>query len=89
VSAPVASFAGEGAYDGDDIYSAVINRHPDAAVILPPRSNRAEQGGWDRTDAARPASAAQYLKHAVAILRETEAVPDGCSPISPRSAGST
>jgi hypothetical protein len=39
VSGPVASFAGDGAYDRDDVYSAVIERHPDAAVIVPPRSS--------------------------------------------------
>jgi hypothetical protein len=36
---PVASFAGDGAYDRDDVYSAVNERHPDAAVIVPPRSS--------------------------------------------------
>ena len=35
---PVASFTGDGAYDQDSVYRAVINRDPDAAVIVPPRS---------------------------------------------------
>src|SRR5271166_4453762 len=39
VAGPVASFTGDGAYDRDDVYSAVIERHPDAAVIVPPRSS--------------------------------------------------
>ena len=39
VSGPVAAFAGDGAYDRDDVYSAVIERHPDAAVIVPRRSS--------------------------------------------------
>ena len=38
VEAPVASFTGDGAFDRDDVYAAVAARHPDAAVIVPPRS---------------------------------------------------
>jgi transposase len=34
----VASFTGDGAYDRDDVYAAVIARHPEAAVIVPPRA---------------------------------------------------
>jgi hypothetical protein len=39
VAGPVASLTGDGAYDRDDVYSAVIERHPVAAVIVPPRSS--------------------------------------------------
>jgi hypothetical protein len=39
VPSPVDSYTGDGAYDQDDDYSAVIARHPDAAVIVPPRSS--------------------------------------------------
>ncbi len=35
----VASFTGDGAYDRDDVYAGVAARHPDAAVIVPPRSS--------------------------------------------------
>jgi len=35
----VASFTGDGAYDRDDVYAEVAARHPDAAVIVPPRSS--------------------------------------------------
>ena len=37
VEGPVASFTGDGAYDRDDVYTEVTTRHPDAAVIVPPR----------------------------------------------------
>jgi hypothetical protein len=37
VTRPVASFTGDGAYDRDDVYSEVSERHPDAAVIVPSR----------------------------------------------------
>ncbi len=39
VRGPVASFTGDGAYDRDDVYGEVAARHPDAAVIIPPRSS--------------------------------------------------
>jgi hypothetical protein len=37
VAGPVASFTGDGAYDRDGVYRAVAERHPDAAVVVPPR----------------------------------------------------
>ena len=39
VGGPVASLTGDGAYDRDDVYAGVAARHPDAEVIVPPRSN--------------------------------------------------
>ena len=39
IARPVASFTGDGAYDRDDVYREVCQRHPDAAVIVPPRSS--------------------------------------------------
>src|SRR3954467_12141830 len=38
VTNPVASFTGDGAFDRDDVYDEVAERHPEAAVIVPPRS---------------------------------------------------
>jgi len=38
LSDPLASFTADGAYDQDRVYEAVRERHPDAAVIVPPRS---------------------------------------------------
>jgi hypothetical protein len=38
ITAPLASFIGDGAYDQSGIYSTVSKRHPKAAVIVPPRS---------------------------------------------------
>jgi hypothetical protein len=34
----LASFTGDGTYDREDIYGTVVERHPDADVIVPPRS---------------------------------------------------
>ena len=39
VDGSVASFTGDGAFDRDDVYAAVAARHPDAAVVVPPRSS--------------------------------------------------
>jgi Transposase DDE domain len=37
VSGPLASVTADGAYDQDGVYADVAERHPDAAVIVPPR----------------------------------------------------
>jgi hypothetical protein len=39
IAGRVASFTGDGAYDRDDVYREISQRHPAAAVIVPPRSN--------------------------------------------------
>src|SRR4051812_19578810 len=38
VAGPVASFTGDGAYDQDSVYASVGERHPAAAVVVPPRA---------------------------------------------------
>jgi len=38
VAGPVASFTADGAYDQDRVYDSVAERHPDAVVVVPPRS---------------------------------------------------
>jgi hypothetical protein len=37
VDGPIASLTGDGAYDRADVYGAVAERHPEAAVVVPPR----------------------------------------------------
>ena len=39
IGGPIASFTADGAFDRDDVYAEVAARHPDAAVIVPPRSS--------------------------------------------------
>ena len=36
---PVGFITGDGAYDRDDVYVEVAARHPEAAVVVPPRAN--------------------------------------------------
>ena len=37
IDAEIASMTADGAYDGEAVYDAVAERHPEAAVIIPPR----------------------------------------------------
>ena len=39
MNGPIASLTADGAYDQDGVYAVVAARHPDAAVIVPPRSS--------------------------------------------------
>ena len=41
---PVASFTADGAYDWDSVYDEVTARHPEAALVVPPRSNAVPSG---------------------------------------------
>src|SRR3712207_6607418 len=38
VAGPVVSFTADGAYDQDGVYASVAARHPEAAVVVPPRA---------------------------------------------------
>ena len=38
VDGPIASVTGDGAYDQDGVYARVAERHPVAAIIVPPRA---------------------------------------------------
>ena len=44
VTDPVASFTGDGAYDREGVYDAVADRHPEAAVVVPPRRDAVPSG---------------------------------------------
>jgi hypothetical protein len=59
VEGPVGSMTGDGAYDGQVVYDAVAQRHPEAAVIIPPRSTAVSSEG----------PATQRDKHLEAIAR--------------------
>ncbi len=38
IADPIASFTGDGGYDQDQVTQAVAERHPDAAIVVPPRA---------------------------------------------------
>ena len=41
ITGAVASFTGDGGYDQDRVYAGVAERHPEAAVVVPPRATAA------------------------------------------------
>ena len=41
----MAAFIGDGAYERDDVYAEVLAHHPDAAVVVPPRSSAVPSAG--------------------------------------------
>jgi hypothetical protein len=65
VTRPVVSFTGDGAFDRDDVYGEVAERHPDAAIIVPPRSS-AVPSGWPRPRRRSATGISSSLPNAVA-----------------------
>src|ERR1700676_229348 len=52
IDGSVASVTGDGAYDADVVYDEIIRRHPEADVIIPPRSTAVmSESGTTRRDA--------------------------------------
>jgi hypothetical protein len=39
IAGTVATFIGDGGHDQDDVYASVAEHHPEAAIIVPPRTN--------------------------------------------------
>jgi hypothetical protein len=58
IGGTVASFTGDGAYDQGGVYDAVAQHHPDAAVIIPPRSDAV----LSETAATRPTQRDRHLQ---------------------------
>jgi hypothetical protein len=58
VAGPVASFMGDGAYDQEGVYASVSERHPEAAVIVPPRSTAV----LSQTAASEPTQRDRHLQ---------------------------
>ena len=59
VMGAVASFRGDGAYDSDNVSTAVAERHPEAAVVVPPRSTAVPSD----TAATAPTQRDRHLQH--------------------------
>jgi hypothetical protein len=58
VAGPVASVTGDGAYDQKGVYTSVGERHPAAAVIVPPRSTAVPS----QTAASEPTQRDRHLQ---------------------------
>jgi transposase len=61
VEGPVASLTGDGAYDQAGVYDSVAERHPEAAVIVPPRATAVPSD----TAATAPTQRDRHLRHIV------------------------
>jgi len=59
VAGPVVSFTGDGAYDQDGVYTSVAERHPEAAVIVPPRASAVPS----QTAESAPTQRDRHLQH--------------------------
>ena len=59
VAGPVASFTGDGAYDQDGVYAGVAERHPEAAIVVPPRSTAVPS----KTAESEPTQRDRHLQH--------------------------
>jgi len=59
VEGPLASFTGDGAYDQDGVAASVAARHPEAAIIVPPRSNAVPS----QTAETAPTQRDRHLQH--------------------------
>jgi hypothetical protein len=55
VDGPVASLTADGAFDRDDVYAAVAARHPEADVVVPPRSGAVPSDAADTASRRRDA----------------------------------
>jgi hypothetical protein len=53
ITDPIASFTADGAYDQDRVYQAVAERHPDAVVIVPPRSTATQSASAETAPTQR------------------------------------
>ncbi len=59
ITGAVASFTGDGGYDQDRVYASVAGRHPEAAVVIPPRATAVPSD----TAATAPTQRDGHLKH--------------------------
>jgi hypothetical protein len=63
ITAPLASFIGDGAYDQSGIYSSVSKRDPEAAVIVPPRSTAVLSDDVETTPTQRDRHLQSIVEH--------------------------
>ncbi|MFL5193669.1 MAG: transposase, partial [Microvirga sp.] len=63
IPSPLASFVGDGAYDQSGINSTVTERHPDADVIVPPRSTAVLNGVAEGTPIQRDRHLQSIAEH--------------------------
>ena len=74
VTGPLASVTADGAYDQDGVYADVAERHPDAAVIVPPRRTAvlSDKAGPRQRSATVTSSASPRRAAVTSIGQNTE-----------------
>src|SRR3954464_1382094 len=63
VEGAVASFTGDGAYDREGVYDAVTERHPEAAVVVPPRRDAGPSGTAETAPTQRDRHLRSIVEH--------------------------
>jgi hypothetical protein len=63
VAGPVASFTGDGAHDREDVHGAVAERHPEAAIVVPPRSSAVPSGAAETAPTQRDRHLQSIAEH--------------------------
>ena len=63
VAGPVASFTADGAYDQDRVYAGVAARHPEAAVVVPPRATAVLSGTAETAPTQRDGHLQRITEH--------------------------
>ena len=59
ITGTVAAFVGDGGYDQDDVSAAIAERHPEAAIIVPPRTTAVPSA----TAQSAPTQRDRHLRH--------------------------
>ncbi len=62
ITGTVAAFVGDGGYDQDDVFTAIAERHPEAAIIVPPCTTAVPSA----TAESAPTQRDRHLKHIAA-----------------------
>ncbi len=75
VEGPLASFTGDGAYDQEGVTSSVTERHPEAAIIVPPRTTAVPS---DTAETA-PTQRDRHLQHIAKHGRMAWQTASGCT----------
>ena len=68
IADPIASFTGDGAYDQDAVTASVAERHPEAAIIVPPRSNAVPSETAATAPTQRDRSSTSIKRHQELVL---------------------
>src|SRR3954465_10899362 len=83
VTGQVASFTGDGAYDQDGVSPSVAQRHPEAAVIVPPRMTAVPSDTAETTPTQRDRHLQFIAKHGRIAWQKASGSPAGPEPRPP------